>query len=135
MIYTELYQCYPSNAKNIWQRTINNRVFTSAKGHRGLSRISEEIRENSQLLSGLLCDEGKKMPRCPRTKSSGSSDGSQRTRRLFYARSVSTPLFFCVRRVYITHTFGSSNTGVILRSQLGTTSVSNCLHKPLTVRR
>lgn len=37
--------------------------------------------------------------------------------------------------VYITHSLGSSNIGPILRSQLGTPSMSNCLHKALTVER
>lgn len=35
--------------------------------------------------------------------------------------------------VYITHSLGRSNIGLILGSRLGTPSMSNCLHKALTV--
>lgn len=47
---------------------------------------------------------------------------------------LSSTVLLC-QPVYITHSLGSSNIGLILRSQLGTPSMSNCLHKALTVGR
>lgn len=143
--WRNIFPCnIPQMLLNICQHTIRFIiVFTSAKGQKGLSWISEEIAKNILFLPGLLSKREKKkkflgkMPQHPVYWELRQFTENE-IRQLLFIQCVEllpSTVLLC-QPVYISHSLGSSrNIGLILRSQLGTTSMSNCLHKPLTVKR
>lgn len=142
--WRNIFPCnIPQMLLNICQHTIRFIiVFTSAKGQKGLMNTWGNSKKHP-VLTWAFVKKGKKkkflgkMPQHPVYWELRQFTENE-IRQLLFIQCVEllpSTVLLC-QPVYISHSLGSSrNIGLILRSQLGTTSMSNCLHKPLTVKR